>query len=388
MTRWRFLAAFMLVLAQSPPGPAAAEPACKAPEAVCAQAGRVFRIASFDPVASAVLIEPGLLVTNRHAIADNQRAQVFLPSGSQGGGQVLADVVPTGYPGDLILLRAPGLKGPGNPTGPMIMAAADAETPLYAIGADIGRGAIRVYKPGRQVLPPAPGKPLARLHHDAFSQPGNSGGALVNAKGQLVAIIASGGEGRNEAIPASEIAKLKAASGPDHQIASLATGEAYRKCSEALDAAKATRRGLQPRQVSFIKDQCVATNNRQLWDLAGQAFGRQRLFDDAVSMFTRALDQDPNALNSLLSMAITLHLAGRYADEVEPLKRLVDILPADAEVLRLGVQAGTWGGDKALAEKSLKLLQRHHPRLAPLARDFIEKNPTPPGRGPSRPPGK
>ena len=372
MTRWRFLAAFMLVLAASLPGPAAAEAGCKAPQAVCAQAGRVFRIASFDPVASAVLIEPGLLVTNRHAIADNQRAQVFTPSGSQ----VLADVVPTGYPGDLILLRAPGLKE----TEPMATAKAGAGEPLYAIGADVGRGAIRVYKPGRQVLAPAPGKPLARLHHDAFSQPGNSGGALVNAKGRLVAIIASGGEGRNEAIPASEIAKLKAASGPEHKIASMATGEAYRKCSEALDAAHATRRGLQPKHVSFIKDQCVATNNRQLWDLAGQVFGRQRLFDDSVEMFARALDQDPNALNSLVSMAITLHLAGRYADEVKPLKRLVDILPTDAEVLRLGVQAGTWGGDKALAEKSLKLLQRHHPRLAPLARDFIEKNPTPPGR--------
>jgi hypothetical protein len=79
-------------------------------------------------------------------------------------------------------------------------------------------------------------------------------------------------------------------------------------------------------------------------------------------------------------MAVTLHLAGRYADEIKPLKRLVDILPADAEVLRLGVQAGTWGGDKALAEKSLKLLEKHHPWLAPLARDFIEKNPTPPRR--------
>ena len=388
MTRWQFLAAFMLVLAASPPQPAAAEAACKAPEAVCDQAGRVFRISSFDPVASAVLIEPGLLVTNRHAIANNQRAQVFLPSGSQGGGQVLADVVPTSYPGDLILLRAPGLKdAPGlKETGPVATAKAGAGEPLYAIGADVGRGAIRVYKPGRQVLAPAPGKPLARLHHDAFSQPGNSGGALVNAKGQLVAVIASGGEGRNEAIPASEIAKLKAASGPDHRIASMATGEAYRKCSEALDAARAARRGLKPKHVSFIKDQCVATNNRQLWDLAGQVFGRQRLFDDAVSMFTRALDQDPNALNSLVSMAITLHLAGRYADEVKPLKRLVDILPADAEVLRLGVQAGTWGGDKALAEKSLKLLQQHHPRLAPLARDFIEKNPTPPRR--RGPPGK
>ena len=59
--------------------PAEAQAPCKAPEAVCAVAERVFMIASFEPLASAVLIEPGLLVTNRHAIADNERAQGFLP---------------------------------------------------------------------------------------------------------------------------------------------------------------------------------------------------------------------------------------------------------------------------------------------------------------------
>ena len=348
-----------------------AQARCKAPDAVCAAAERVFAIASFDPTASAVLIETGLLVTNRHAVADNQRAQIFLPA----GGQVLADVVPSVYAGDLILLRAPDLEAPGN----WATAEAAAGTDLYTIGADVGRGAIRVYPPGRMLLPPAPGKPLARLHHDAFSQPGNSGGALVDAEGRLVAIVASGGEGRNEAIPADEIEKLKSLSAPEYLAASRTTGEAIRKCAEALDAARGARR-LAPKNVSFINDQCIRANNRQLWDLAGQAFGRRRMFDDSVDMFTRALDQDPNAINSMIAMAITLHLAGRYADEVPHLKRLVDILPADAEVLRLGVQAGTWGGDKALAEKSLKLLQRHHPRLAPLARDFIDNNPTPPGR--------
>ncbi len=362
---------FAALLLASWAGTAEAQSRCKAPDPVCAAAERVFAIASFDPTASAVLIEPGLLVTNRHAVADNQRAQIFLPA----GGQVRADVVPSGYAGDLILLRAPDLKAPGNWATTENATGID----LYTIGTDVGRGAIRVYPPGRMLLPPAPGKPLARLHHDAFSQPGNSGGALVDAEGRLVAIVASGGEGRNEAIPAAEIEKLKSQSGPEHLAASRTTGEAYRKCAEALDAAWEARR-LPPKNVSFIKDYCIRTNNRQLWDLAGQTFGRQRMFDDSVEMFTRALDQDPNALNSMIAMAITLHLAGRYADEVVHLKRLVDILPADAEVLRLGVQAGTWGGDKALAEKSLKLLQQHHPRLAPLAREFIDNNPTPPGR--------
>ena len=373
------LVQFLLLALAAVPAPAAAQSACKAPEAVCDVAPRVFRIASFDPLASAVLIEPGLLVTNRHAIANNQRAEVFLPNGQQ----VLADVVPSAYTGDLILLKAGGLDAPG----PLPTVATDAESRLYTIGADVGRGRIRVYPPGRQILPPAEGKPLARFHHDAFSQPGNSGGALVDDQGRLVAIVASGGEGRNEAIPASEIAKLKALSGPKHFLASQTMGEAYRKCAEALDAALATRRRLGPTHIAFINDNCVATNNRQLWDLAGQVFGRQRLFDDSMAMFERALDQDPNAINSMVSAAITLHLAGRYADEVLHLRRLIDVLPADPEVLRLSVQAGTWGGDKALTEKALQLMEQHQPRLAPLARDFIDKNPTPPRRRPPTRPG-
>ena len=52
---------------------------CQAPDAVCAAASRVFRIASFDPLASAVLIGPGLFVTNRHAVADVKAFEIFIP---------------------------------------------------------------------------------------------------------------------------------------------------------------------------------------------------------------------------------------------------------------------------------------------------------------------
>ena len=67
------------------------------------------------------------------------------------------------------------------------------------------------------------------------------------------------------------------------------------------------------------------------------------------------------------------------------LRRLVPLLPADLQVLRLGIQAGAWGGDKALMERSLALLEKHHPKLAPLARDFIANNPVPPRRPAPRP---
>jgi hypothetical protein len=370
----RFFAMLLVVAATSLP--AAADVPCAAPQPVCEAATHVYAISSFDPLASAVLIETGLLVTNRHAVADNARAEVMLPDGKN----LVATVVPSAYAGDLILLRAPEIVAKSRLT----TAVAGPDSVLYTIGADVGRQAVRVYKPGRMLLRSVEGRPLARVHHDAFGQPGNSGGALVDELGRLVGIVASGGSGRHEAIPAWAIADLRAQSGPEHLGVSQQIGIAYRKCTEALDAAQATRERLGPPHIAFINEHCERSNNRQLWDLAGQVFGRQRLFDESVAMFRRSLDQDPNAINSLLSLAIALHLGGRYADEVPHLKRLVEILPADAEVLRLGVQAGAWGNDKALMEKSLALLTKHHPKLAPLARDFIDKNPTPPKR---RPPG-
>jgi len=289
---------------------------------------------------------------------------------------VTGRVVPTAYLGDLLLLSAPEIQAPD----PLPTAEVGPESQLYTIGVDIRRRVIRVYKPGRLLLPPVAGKPLARMHHDAHSQPGNSGGALVDSKGRLVAIVTSGGDGRNEAIPVSEIENLKALSGPDFASDSHALGIAYRKCIEALEAVPPSRRQPPPGTTTILKDQCGRTNNRQLWDLAGQTFGRMGQTEDAIEMFSRALEQDPNAINSMMSLAIVLHLKGRYGDEVPLLRRLIDILPSDAGMLRLGVQAGAWGHDKVLMQKSLELMETHYPKLAPMARSFIEKNPTPPKR--------
>ncbi|MBI2586787.1 MAG: hypothetical protein HYW28_13090, partial [Rhodospirillales bacterium] len=81
MFGFRFAVALLVAVAAS--RPAAADAPCAAPRPVCDAAASVFAIASFDPLASAVLIEPGLLVTNRHAVADNARAEVMLPNGKK-----------------------------------------------------------------------------------------------------------------------------------------------------------------------------------------------------------------------------------------------------------------------------------------------------------------
>jgi tetratricopeptide (TPR) repeat protein len=345
---------------------------CKAPDAICAATSRVFRITSFDPLASAVVVGPGLFVTNRHAVADEKKFKIFVPD----HGPVEATIVPTSYRGDLVLFRIEDIKTPT----PLTLAKANLKDHYYTIGADIRSQKIKVYKPGHLLLPLAVNKPLARLHNNAYSQPGNSGGALVNAKGHLVAIVSSGGNGRNEAIPASEIKKLKSMSGPENEIKSHKLGIAYRNCIEALESFAPSSNQPPPETITTLKVQCKKTNNRQLWDLAGQIFGRIGQYKKAFEMFGSALEQDPNAINSLISMTIALHLSGRYVDEIVHLRRLIKIIPSDSGVLRLGVQAGAWGNDRLLMEKSLDLMETHYPKLAPIARSFIEKNPTPPKR--------
>ena len=345
---------------------------CEAPSAICAATSRVFRISSFDPLASAIVVGPGLFVTNRHAVADVKKFKVFIPQ----YGPVEATSVPTSYRGDLILFQVKGIKTPA----PLTLAQANPKDHYYTIGADIRSQEIRVYQPGHLLLPLAVGKSFARLHNNAYSQPGNSGGALVNAKGHLVAIVSSGGDGRNEAIPASEIKKLKSLSGPENDIQSEILGIAYRNCIEALEAFSPSCKQPPLEAIVTLKDQCRRTNNRQLWERAGQTFSRMGRHKDALNMFTRALDQDPNAINSIISMAIALHLSGLYVDEIKHLRRLIKILPSDAGILRLGVQAGAWGNDKTLMQESLHLMEIHYPKLAPMARSFIKKNPTPPKR--------
>jgi hypothetical protein len=354
---------------------AAAPPAdrCTAPRPVCGARANVFHIASFDPVASAVLIAPGLLVTNRHVVADNPGAKVRLADGRT----LKARVVPTAYSGDLILLRAEGLDG----SPPLAMAMARTGGVVYTVGTDVGRQRPRVYAPGRVTFEPAPGKPLARLHHTAYSQPGNSGGALVDENGHLVALVTSGGEGLHEAIPASEIATLRALSGPEHADESGRLGTAYRACTEALERAAGGKPAGQPLLLE-IETACTASNNRQFLDLAGQTFGRARRLDEAAALFERALDQDPHALNSRLGLVITLSFARHHADQVPHLDWLLGVLPADMRVLRMALQAGKWSGNRDLASRALALIEEHHPEGASRARQFLDDD-----RPPPRPPG-
>ena len=122
---------------------------CTATTQVCAAKTGVFAIQSFHPAASATRIGPDLLVTNRHVVANQAMVQVLTPNGAR----LDATVVPSSYPGDLIMLQVPDL-----PPGPVLVPGPtpSATTSLQTIGYDVGRQAIRIYAPGQiTAIPPA-----------------------------------------------------------------------------------------------------------------------------------------------------------------------------------------------------------------------------------------
>lgn len=348
---------------------AAQQTSCDQPAAVCGARDAVFAISAFDPVGSAVRIETDTLVGSRHVVADADEVVVFLPNGSR----TTATAVPSAYPGDLVLLYAPDL-----PPGPSLEPGEiDPDATLFTIGADVSFGEIRAYEPGTVTLMPAPGKPLARLHHSAYSQPGNSGGALVDESGRLVAIVAAGGEGREEAIPASAIAALKARSGPEFIDEDAEIDTAIRICTLKLDQLRNPAAPMQPEDARSVATACMRTGNRQFYDNAAQTLGSRGLYDEAIALFEKSLAQDPNTLNGRIGLIVTYHLAARFDDELPHLRFLLEHVPEDPLVVRHAIQAGTWAGDPEMAHAALETLRRTNPELAPMAEKFIE---TPPPR--------
>ena len=368
----RCLVPALLLIALAAPASAQSD-GCVQPEPVCAARDAVFAVSAFDPIGSAVRIGEDRLVTSRHVVADEQEVTLFTAEGRP----LVAQVVPTDYPGDLILLESADLP-PGPALTPEVL---EPEADLFTVGADVGLRRIRAYDSGRLRFAPRADLPLARLHHDAYSQPGNSGGALVDQDGRLVGIVASGGEGRFEAIPAEAIASLAARSGPEHADASAEIGAAVRVCATLLDTYRNPGQRLEDQQAKAVETACRRSGNRQFMDLAGQTLGRSGLTEPAIRLFEQGLAEDPDAINTRLSLAITYHLARDFEAALPQLEWLMAHADDDLQVLRLSIQAGTWAGDDALAARALARLKEVNPQSAPAAERFVND---PPPRPPKR----
>lgn len=340
---------------------------CRQPEAVCAARLAVFAISAFDPVGSAVRIGETRLVTSRHSVADRETVDLFLADGTK----TTAQVLPADYKGDIIFLSSTEL-----PPGPVLEPAeAEAGMQLYTVGADVSFQRIRAYDPGSVTLLPAEGKPLARLHHSAHSQPGNSGGALVDEQGRLIGIVAAGGEGRHEAVPSRALDDLTARTGPEHAAASAEIGAAVRVCTLQLENLQGRRGALDEQQIKALTTACRRSGNRQLYDLAGKTFGIRRMTEESLALFQDSFEQDPHSLNGRIGLAITYHMAARYEEELPHLRFLFQHAPEDLQVLRLAIQAGVWGEDPDFARAAFEKLKEVNPRAAPAAERFITAPP-------------
>lgn len=352
-----------MVLSVVPLAASLAQDSCKAPEPVCAARESVFALSSvFDPYASAVRIDTDLLVTNRHSVADETNVKVTLP----GGKKISGTVVPTSYRGDLVLIRAK------LPAGQALKPGGVAEGDLYTIGQDISERRIRVFPKGTVLLSADISKPYARLHHTAYNQPGVSGGAVLNTNGEFVAIATSGGAGRFEAIPVARIDKLKASSGAGHELKSAATGKAYRDCIIDVEQARRANDVLPDDIAARIEMACSTTDNRQLFDLAGQVLGRARRFDRALNFFQRSLEIDPNAINSRIGLVITLMIAQKNKEAVPHVRWLMDTVPQSPEAQRYAVHIGKRAGNMGLARDGLALVKKYNPAQYEAAKRFIE----------------
>lgn len=339
-----------------------AQEGCEAPEPVCDARDAVFGISAFDPVGSAVRIAPDLLVTNRHIVADEKKVTITLQDKSK----IEGEVVPSSFAGDAILIKAK------LPDGPVLKPASEIATELWTVGEDISAKTIKVYPKGKLLLAPAQGKPFARIHHTAYSQPGNSGGALVNDKGELVGITASGGAGRFEAVPASQIAALQAVSGPAYEEKSVSLGKHVRECTLMLEKARRLGDNLPDKIAEVVKTSCAASENRQLYDLTGQLFGRQRKLDEAIAFFEKSLEKDPNAINSRLGLVITLRFARKLEEAKPHLRWLLDVIPEERMIHPIALAVGKATKDQELIDEGLALIEKHAPNQLEAAKNFIK----------------
>ncbi|GDX78990.1 hypothetical protein LBMAG42_08010 [Deltaproteobacteria bacterium] len=183
---------------------------------------RVVRIESADGTGSGVVVSPdGFVVTAAHVVAGTSKVKVVFPDESR----VEAEVLRVHGQADLALLRVPGVGLPCLKLAPSRQGpAAD----LYVVGS-----------PGGKALTGSVTKGIVSgyrdregwviLQTDASMNAGNSGGPVVNAAGEVAAIVsfklaAVGVEGVGFAVAAEELGRaldVEIADTTDASIAAL-----------------------------------------------------------------------------------------------------------------------------------------------------------------------
>jgi len=137
-----------------------------------------------------VVVDSGIILTNLHVIASADRLKVVFADGTESD----AEVVAVRSDQDLAVLKAYTL--PDDLQAATLGSASDLQPGdevvavgfPFGIGPSVSAGVVSGLK--RVHRPPEGGTPLENLiQFDAAANPGNSGGPLVNAKGEVVGVV-------------------------------------------------------------------------------------------------------------------------------------------------------------------------------------------------------
>ena len=339
---------------------------CEAPMEVCEWQKRVIGIKTPNMIASGILLEGGLIVTNRHVVEDHQNVLV---KGFDGNIK-RAEVIPHDIPVDLAIVTT-GFDQSVLDVSKLVTTT-QPQT-LYVVAFDQGRNAARVYKASDFALYPELKKyPAARIHSNSRALPGNSGGAVVDKYGMLVGVLASGDNRISETIPSVNLQRVFESLDAKHTKNFSEIGGFIRRCADALHASVSILKNPNNSIISKIERNCLSSGNKQLIDQAGQTFGRWWMFELSEKLLLESELLDPSSPNTLMSLAVTYHLSRKPKQTVDVLKRYIKLDPSNHQALRMSIQSAGMAQDRAFAYQALELMQRHNPSALPLAKSYIK----------------
>ena len=338
---------------------------CKYNENICNKLYQVVGIKTPMMVASGTIIDDDFIVTNRHVVEDHKQLIIRYYNGEIKKAFPLTH----NFPADLAILTLNKQKK--FPT--KLLKLNKINGMIRVIGFDQGRKSNRIYDKGKVIAYSDTNKyPQSRIHTDAKSLPGNSGGAVVDDNGNLVGILASGDGNINEIIPISLVNEVIKKTDLKHEDNFFKTGKNIRLCADNLEEAKYVQKNLDDKIKKNIDYYCWNSQNKQLIDQAGQTFGRLGDLNRARKFLEMSVRLDPSSPNSLISLAIVYHIKRDLEKERPLILKLLKLTPENPQVLRLGVQVAGILKDKEMSENVLKLMSKYNREALPLAKKFIE----------------
>ena len=338
---------------------------CKYNENICNKLNQVVGIKTPMMVASGTIIDDDFIVTNRHVVEDHKQLIIRYYNGEIKKAFPLTH----NFPADLAILTLNKQKR--NPT--KLLKLNKIKGMIRVIGFDQGRKSNRIYDKGKIIAYSDTNKyPQSRIHTDAKSLPGNSGGAVVDDNGNLVGILASGDGNINEIVPISLVNEVIKNTSKQHKENFFKIGENIRLCADNLEEAQYIQKNLNEKIANNIDNYCWNSENKQLIDQAGQTFGRLGDLNKARKFLEKSLTLDPSSPNSLISLAIVYHIQRDLEKERPLILKLLKLTPENPQVLRLGVQVAGILKDKNMSDNVLELISKYNKDALPLAKKFIE----------------